>query len=333
MTKTENKTKSAMDILEESAINKVIAIDSGKHNMKAVYKNNAYIYKNKIDFKHKDGLNDLSWNVEYKGLPYYVGDSATDSDLAEGKGSLEHKIQTLTAIANFLDVNDDNDNIVVVYGESLDYYFNEQHRQSLVDFLEDEHTITIYRDNVPVVYNFTIVKAHILPEGIGYVISNLKDCLKGRKYIVDFGGRTLNFLTVENGTPNEKLSFSTEGGIYQLASKCYPKLKTFGVDGIDSVEGYIRYGCKNPVIKEIISETVIEHLKEFDKVLRKRGIDIHKVILNDDLIFVGGGTQSFHKEITEHYNRQIMIADKPILSNVIGFYLYGLQRFGKVEFK
>lgn len=332
---TEEKEKSLIDILIEESTNKVIAIDSGKNNMKSIYNNTAFIYKNKIDAKHRDGLNNLTWNVLYKGLPYYVGDGASDSDLAEGKGSLEHKIQTLTTIANYLDPNEKNDNVVVIYGESLDFYFNEEHKQKLVDSLEGKHSITIYRDGNPVEYNFEIVKAHILPEGIGHIVNNIADCLKGRKFIVDFGGRTINFLTVINGAPVEdkNLSFSTEGGIYQLASKCYNKLKPYGVDSIESVETYIRYGCKNAEVQKIINETAIEHLIEFNNVLRKKGIDIKKVILNDDVIFVGGGTQAFEKQIIELYGNEITIPEKPILSNVTGFYLYGLQRFGKVDFK
>lgn len=329
---TETKEKSIIEILEESSTNKIIAIDSGKNNMKAIYKSDAYIYKNKIDAKHRDGLNNMTWNVIYKGLPYYVGDSATDSDLAEGKGSLEHKIQTLTAITNFLDVNEKNDNIVLIYGESIDFYFKEKHRQDLVDSLEGKHTITVYRDEQPVEYTFTIVKAHILPEGIGYIINNISECLKGKKYVVDFGGRTMNFLAIENGAPVELSSFSTEGGIYQLASKCYHKLKDFGVDSVESVESYIRYGCKNAEVQKIINETAIEHFKEFDKILRKKGVDIHKIILNDDVIFVGGGTQAFENQIIEHYGNGIIIPESPILSNVTGFYLYGLQKFGKVNF-
>ena len=325
--------KSIIDILLENAINKIIAVDSGKNNMKSICDDTAFIYKNKIDGKHRDSLNNLTWNVVYNGMPYYVGDSATGSDLAEGKASIEHKIQTLTSIANFLDPKEKNDNLVLIYGESLDYYFNERHRQGLVDSLEGKHTISIIENGLPVEYNFTIKKAHILPEGIGHIINNIKDCLRGKKYVVDIGGRTINFLAVENGAPVEKLSFSVEMGIYQLASKCYHELKIagLGVSDVESVESYIRYGCKNPAVKKVINETMIEHLKEFDAVLRKKGIDIHKIILNDDIIFVGGGTEGFKDVIVEYYGNSIIIPEKPILSNVTGFYLYGLQKFGKME--
>lgn len=330
-TTTTTTEKDIVDILLESATNKVIAVDSGKNNMKAIYNKNAIAYKNKIDNKYRDSLNSLTWNINYNGLPYYVGDSASGSDLAEGKASIEHKIQTLTIIANYLDPEEENDDIVLIYGESLDYYFNEKHRQELIESLEGKHTISIMIDGELVEYNFTIKKAHIMPEGIGHIITNLS--LRGKKYVVDIGGRTINFLTVENGAPVELTSFSEEMGIYQIASKCYHALKTagLGVANVESVEAYIRYGCKNPAVQEIINETMIEHLKEFDDVVRKFGIDLHKTILNDDVIFVGGGTEAFKDVILEYYGDGIVISEDPLYSNVKGFYIYGLQRLGKLE--
>lgn len=147
MTKAvKNETIEKNGVIEElieKATNKVIAIDCGKNNMKAMYKNDVFIYSNKIDFKYGDTLNNLTWNVEYKGEQYFVGDGATDSDLAEGKSSTIHKVQALTAIANFLDPNEKNDDIVVVYGESVDFYFQKENKDSIVKNLEGKHSMIV----------------------------------------------------------------------------------------------------------------------------------------------------------------------------------------------
>lgn len=330
----QERVKSAIEILLESAINKIIAIDCGKNNMKAIYNNDAYIYSNKINFKHGDSLNGFTWNVTYQGSKYYVGDSADESDLGEGKASLEHRVQALTVIANYLDPNEKNDDIVLVYGESVDYYFDVDNREAIIKTLEGKHEIAIEKDGEEVVYKFTIKKVHVLPEGIGYIINNISNCVKGRNFIVDIGGRTINFLTVNNGAPSEKESFSNEMGVYDIASKCQQTLKKakFGNISIANIESYIRFGAKNPEVQAVINKTVIEHFKEFDKILRKRGIDIHQLIKTDNVIFVGGGTQAFKEQIREHYGTGVEIPEKPILTNVTGYYLYGLQKFGKMEF-
>lgn len=328
------QTKSAFEIYLQEATNKVIAIDCGKNNMKAIYNNRACIYNNKLNYKHGDSLNGFTWNVTYQGNKYYVGDGAEESDLGEGKASFEHKIQALTVIAHFLDPKEKNDDVVVVYGESIDYYFDVENREEIINALEGKHTIIIEEEGQEVEYKFTIKKVHVLPEGMGYIIRNINTCIKGKYYVVDIGGRTINFLSAQNGVPVEKESFSNEMGVYDIASKCQQSLKQakLGNIEIENILNYIKYGAKSPEVQAVINKTVIEHFKRFDDIVRLRGIDLHKLIKTDNVIFVGGGAQAFEEQIREHYGNGVSIPDKPILTNVNGFYLYGLKRFGRMEF-
>ena len=309
-------------------INKVIAIDCGKSNMKTIYGNNAYIFANKIDEGYGDSLNSVTWNVEYKGKKYYVGDGASGSDLGEGKGSIQHKIQALTTVCYHLDPTEKNDNIVLIYGESLDYYFDETHRDEIIDSLTGKHTMKINEEE----YNFEIKKVHILPEGYGHIISNINSYLKGRCYVVDFGGRTMNFLTINNGAPVKEFSFSNEMGVYDLVGKCTSALKLEGFRRSDEeVESYIRYGTTEE-IQSIIDRVALQHFKTYDDVLRKRKIDIHSLLKSEKVVFIGGGAVAFASVIKKHYGENVVIPSEPIIANVKGFYQYGARRFGRMEF-
>lgn len=323
------KEKSAIDLLLETCTNKVFAIDCGKNNMKIIHNNKAYIYSNKIDTKFGDSLNDLTWNVEYKGEQYYVGDGATGSDLDEGKASLLHRVQALTAIAHYLNPEEKNDDIVLVYGESITFYFNEENKKDIVKGLEGKHSMII--DDVE--YNFEIKKVHILPEGYGYIINNLEECLRNKYYIIDFGGRTINFLTVNNGSPVEKSSYSSEMGMYDLVAKCVTSIKQAGLGEKEdnNVECYIKYGTSQE-IQDVIDATLLEHLDDFDKYMRKRKIDIHNLVKSDKVVWIGGGAQKFRNLIMKHYNDRVIVPEKALLSNVQGFYVYGLTKFGRMEF-
>ena len=85
------------------------------------------------------------------------------------------------------------------------------------------------------------------------------------QYIIDIGGKTINFFKVENGLVIDEESFSEELGIMYISSIIQTKLKRKGVKFTTPESFYQYLECgKNLEGGEAISELIVEHFKYFD---------------------------------------------------------------------
>lgn len=310
---------------------KVIAIDSGKMNMKARCGEKEFIYRNHFtEGKHSDDTQKgkLTWNVTYNGKKYTVGDTADQYDIHEGKASSEHILNTLVAVTRFLDPATKYENIVVVYGESVDKYFEQDHKDAITKALMGSHVITVDDE----VFVFTIAYAHVLPEGIGNVLLNSKN-YKGVRHLVDIGGKTINFLTCNNGRPVERDSMSYGLGMRKIASEFRHIVKKDpacpNIDVARSIE-LLENDAENELMKAHRVTAIKNILKEFETNLGAEDIDLRSLIDDGLVTFVGGGSHTLVDIITEVYPNAKFIADS-VLSNVRGFYLYGSKKFASME--
>lgn len=313
---------------------KMIAIDNGKKNLKAKCGDKEIIYANNYSIGHTPNLlGKNTYNITYKNKEYTIGENTNKSDKNIGKGSEIQIIQALTAITRFLDHNI-NERVCVVYGESVDKYFDNENKKNIKSLLEGRHIVIVEENDEVVTYTFTIEQVHILPEGTGELLSDFINKKNGTHYVVDIGGGTINFLTTDGCKPECDQSTSLPLGINNVIFKIIQNAKRKSIDGVEGQEKLIheylenREKCGSTKLDKIIEETIIEQFKEFDNKLAGYGINLHKLLEVQPVTFVGGGSQLFKKQIDKLYKCEVMttsvVVENPVMSNVRGFYNYGL---------
>lgn len=315
---------------------KIIAIDSGKKNLKARCGVSEIIYPN----KYSEGCDDVklldkkSWKVTYNGEVFTVGNTGTSSDKKEGKDSEAHIISTLTAITHFLDIDEPNNNIKLVYGESANKYFIPTQREKIKRMLEKPHSITVETKDGSKTFDFKITEVLVLPEGIGHILMDFNK-YRGQQYVIDIGGKTINFLSVINGRPIKEESFSLGKGVINVidrVDKAFRTNESIGELPRAIIEQYVEHGCDtNEEINSIISKCVIKQLREFNEALEEKNIYVENILKNFKINFIGGGSELFKKEIEEVYNNRATIIEEPVMANVRGFYKFGFSNFGGDE--
>lgn len=315
---------------------KVIAIDNGKKNLKAKCGDLEIVYANNYSEGHTPNVTLLgknTYNVTYKNQEYTIGENARTSDKNIGKGSNIQIIQALTAITRFLTAGV-NENICVLYGESVDKYFDNEHKKNIKALLEGGHTIIVDGNDGVVTYTFTVEEVHILPEGTGELLSDFVNKIEGTYYVVDIGGGTINFLTTSGCRPEPEKSTSLPLGINNIITKIMKNAKRKGIDGVEGqyklIHEYLkdRKKCVSTKLDNIIEETIFEQFKELDDNLAGYGVNLHELLKIQPVMFIGGGSQLFKSQIDKYYKCEVstesLVVENPIMSNVRGFYNYGL---------
>lgn len=309
---------------------KLIAIDNGKMNLKAKHGNKEICYLNKYSKKLTDDENLLgknTYNVSYKGSNYTIGANGRTSDRNEGKASKYHIIQALTAITRFIEP-DCKDNICLMYGESVDMYFNNSHKIDIKTKLEGRHTVYVNG----VAYNFNVEYVQILPEGIGHILQDL-DKYIGVQYVVDIGGGTINFLKVVNGRPEPDVCRSFLLGVNNIISEIQTNLKRAGYGAYDEdlISQYLTTReCPNVSVLKKMDELVLEQLEKLDETLAVRDINIHNLLRVHPVTFIGGGSQLFKEHINRYYKSEVtdnLVVKDALMANARGFYEYGVAKF------
>lgn len=310
----------------------VIAVDCGKMNLKAKGEIDGVVkeiyYKNAYSLQTGDAgmLGANTFNVEHENQHYIVGERANNMMFGEGKDDEHHILSTLVAITHFLDAEKNKgDDVVLVYGESWSRYNNSKHKQEIKNKFEKRHIITVGG----VEYDFNIRLVHILPEGIGHILQDL-DRFSGIQYVVDIGGTTINYLTVNNGLPIPERSTSLELGTHTLRTNIIKAMTENDMARLDEVkiDEYIeKNNCKKKEVTNIIEDCILAQFQELDVKLAGFKVDLHKVLEIDDVIFIGGGSETLKERIKDYY-RGATVLDEAMLMNVRGFYTYGVAKYG-----
>ena len=301
---------------------KVIAIDSGKFNLKGRSGKETLSYNTKYSIGHTDeGMLTRSYNITYKGQELTIGDNGEISDGNVGKDSDVHIWSTLTAIAL---LKGDATDIILMYGESYNEYARPEQKEAIKNRLEGKHKIIV--DGIE--YEFNITLCHILPEGLGCVLLNLlKHMELGVQYIIDWGGTTVNFLEVVKGKPTEN-SVSFQLGSHNVTAIVRKELQQRGLGKHSKiqVETWVNKGCStNKEIQNVIDMVINKQLNRIDAELSDFGINIHDC---EDVDFVGGSSKQFSNEIKKHY-KMATIHNNADTSTVDGFYEYGRLKYGE----
>lgn len=320
----------------------LIGLDNGKFNVKGYARGKEIIFKNRSSLGHSDVISEGSFNVVYKKEKYFVGNSASGVNAMEGKGEFENLLTTLVAITQLTNKNE----IILVYGESVNYYFQAEHQRKLIKMLKGTHTIEVQGD----LREITIKEVFIFLEGIGHMFTDYRRRGTGTRFTVDMGGTTIQAFITNNGTPQKKTCFSFPMGMYSIRSHVDERFKKeLGIVlTSNEVEEYIDRVClrknlqakkdagipltkdeeidyevsllRNEKMIKIIESVIKDQLKELDSELSLRNnLSLHK---RDEVFFVGGTSVQIREYIKEHYENATVLEDG-LFSNAKGYFAYG----------
>lgn len=303
----------------------IAGMDIGNENVQVMLQNIKSMFKNKIDEGKSIDTNltvgKNTYNVEYEGIKYVIGDYAEQpSNRMEGKNSKKHLLAGLTSLSTSVESGSD---VKLVIGESLNAYFNKEHKKALRSRFIGSHEIIVNGR----AYKYNIKDVHILPESIGHKLLNYHKYVNNKvSYTLDMGSSTINYGYYEGLIPIESKCAAYTLGMHNLISNIS---KSFSRNGgpynctQQQIKEYIEYGCKNPKLQEIVE---IEINKQFDKLeslLQADGVNIHHL---DEIEFCGGVTITLKKYIEARYKNAVIV-ENSLWSNCEGFLKFALQKF------
>ena len=315
----------------------IIAMDNGFANMKIKGADKEIIYSNNYQRGQVDPsfLNEFTHNVYHNDVEFVIGDKARNAGGLEGKASETSVLCALVGLTHFCQPSTTEkveNRIFLMYGESVDKYFNISQRKKITEALQKKHEIVV--DSLTYILDIELV--HILPEGVGYIFSNMEE-RGGTQHIVDMGGTTINFLTVNDGIVDEEKSRSFTLGKHNLVEKLTRNLKrNTEIGDIDNkmASNYLEKGHSDKYISQEIEKTIFEQFDELDSNLSPIGIGINNLLNHKDVIFLGGTSTLLADYIRKFYKAEIGGRVATVLGNksdqealfatVRGFYQLGV---------
>jgi hypothetical protein len=305
-------------------LRKVMAIDSGAFNTKVVTDIGDAIFRTRYSPRHTDAgyLGSDTYNATIDGKELTIGNNATYSDKNEGKHTDPHIWSTLTAMAL---LRGDADEIILGYGESFNKYVQNRQKELISNKLIGDHIVEIENNKgQKEVHEFKIIKVHVLPEGTGHILSNLK-ANQGVRYVFDWGGSTINVLEIVNGRPTER-SQSLQLGAYNINALVGSAISKAGLGRFsdEQIREWVEKGCPNIHIQREIDNVIEDQLYKIDDALSGFGINLHDYLEVD---FVGGASALFESQIKKHW-ACARIQPDCVMSNVRGFYEFMRLKYG-----
>ena len=321
---------------------KIVVVDPGKNTVEAIAFDTDYnlldsVYfpsksKAKRNFYDIDSSSEHQYRVEYEGQKYIVGEGIlADYNFETTKNNSHHQICVYTAIANF--VEKENERIYLIVGYPSSDFANVDQRTEYVKMLSATGNVSFtFNDELK---TFHIVNVSVKPEGVA-----MKPRVEkiGQKKVrsVDIGGENINFRFYdEKGNTLESLSLDG-AGLNHLESFLKTKLRKFiNVDLIDV--DYIDYlgGVKTCDLKEVKDDDLMgySNSKEFmeDAIaefiemhvlggLRAKGINLH--LRGDKILFSGGGSvllRPYLEEALKNNKENLVFSDTAYWDNCISY--------------
>lgn len=303
-----------------------LGADIGNDNAQLVTSMVELMIKNKVDKGLSMDLemakNNNTYNVVFNGEKYLIGDRAeTFSSETEGKNTQNHLMCFLVLLSKAVPTNSIID---VVLSESINKYFDNNHKQNIINRFQGEHKIEVNEET----FFYKIDKVHILPEGMGHKLLNPSRYLNRTSYSVDLGSSTSIFIQNEGLIPLQSRSKSSNCGMHTLVANIKSELsKQDIVSNLTSqqVKEYIEYGSSNVDVARVVQEEKIKLLEKFNKEMESI-INLKNHV--ETIEFVGGTSVILKKEIEEMYKTGVVIEDA-LWATARGNYTFAVQKFSR----
>lgn len=304
-----------------------LGIDNGAGVFQLQTTQNRFSMENKIDegrYQAPEVKADNTYNVIYKGKQYLVGSGATNyTSQIEGKDTEKHLIAMLVGLSQTVP---NGFKINLGTGESMNKYFDKKHKEEMIRKFLGEHEITVDGDT----YNYTFQNIHILPEGIGHKLLEPSKYKNKESYTIDIGASTANFIFSEKGlAPEEKTSFSFSLGMHKLVKNIETRLARAGFGEVNEskIENFIKNGCKNEEVNNIVDEEIRKIINALEYNLKVRGVNLKSTLI-EEIEFVGGTSLCLKNALKREYPNAVFI-DEGNWVNAKGFAKFVVNKYSR----
>lgn len=264
-----------------------------------------------------------SYNVVYKGKEYLVGKVAQQpTGQIEGKNTERHLISLLTGLTQ---VVPSGYIINLGTGESMNKYFDREHKESLKERLLGEHEITVDGK----IYNYHIKNVDILPEGCGHKLLNPAKYKNKISHTVDIGAGTVNYIFSQGLIPIEEKSKSFQLGMHKLVSNIKTELGRNGYGAnipTEYINKYIEVGSKDEVVQQIIDKEKTKILNDFYASIQTT-VDLDSKLI-EEIEFIGGTSLRLEKQIKTRF-KNAEIIDDAMWVNAEGFAKFVIAKYSR----
>lgn len=300
-------TQNSMNTIN-SKIDKIIIVDPGKNTVNALCFDSNFnlighvafpsVTQRKRSFRDIDSSSDLQFQVEYQDEKFLVGEGIlTGFNFETSKNTMHHKICIDTAIAYFVDNNNERIHLVVGYPSS-DYTNPEQQEEYIKLIKENTGHIVVNGEEKSFIITDVVVK----PEGVA-MKPRIQQVPGQKVKVIDIGGENINYRYYdEKGNTLESESLD-KLGVNHLESfiktklRKYVKVKDIDVNSIDYLKAVS--DCKiDEVLDQDISdfenshefmrEVVLDFVDMIIDGLDAKGVSLYR--RGTKFLFTGGGS-------------------------------------------
>jgi plasmid segregation protein ParM len=296
----------------------LIAVDAGKHSTKALSNDKTLIYRTKLDdyeqqMSNSKIQNSKTYNIEFQGKNYLLGDDAITTDYDSSKTKLCHKLSIYLSCCKLYNPNED---VVISTGCPLTQFKESTLKEQYKNYILDKKIIELKIDNE--YHRLRISDVLVFPESSGYVYINMQAYLNQIVGIVDIGGQNTNASVYERLKPVASTVFSINEGGNIINAKIKRELNSKLEANYQDYE--IPYVINNPNEKEkpIIERISREQLKLIIEEMKKYNWNLNSI----PIVFTGGGSALFNKILREYLPTAI-ISPNAIWDNAKGYLKVG----------
>lgn len=300
---------------------KIITVDAGKYNTKALVNMDNIIFRTKFQEVDNAIFNEKTnaYHVQWKGNNYLIGDGAKEIDFDTSKQKLQHKLATYIACAQLVE---DAEEIGLVILSPLSVFSHKQKREEFRQYILDEGVVDFKLNGLEKLLSFRDVT--VFSEACGIAFSNQEIFQDNVVGIIDIGGLNVNGIIVDSMTPIKGTEFTVNLGSYLLMEKVRKELnKELGTNIQDyQIESIIKngyYNYKKEESREIISSIISDHFTDILLNMKANNWDVKGL----EIVVAGGGSITLGLDNIRKYIPQAQMSRNPIWDNCIGGQMVG----------
>lgn len=322
-----------------------VAMDCGKHTTKAISKINGCISSIKFRTKVQEVSNfggDISYNnylINDGTKSYLIGDMVSEATTNYNLSKQTDSFRQCTYLSICLLLEKlhfpiaDVTNINLAINMPLTLYKNEQHKNSLKEFIVNDNKAIEFTVNDKV-YHFTIKNIVVLPEALGPIYTKMNEFREKRVTVIDIGSLNVSYTNYNNLTPQLDSMISSNSGTNMLRAQIAETLSSkYNIHVSDSDVEYLLQqdkffyldGTKQLESKVIIEQLIDQHTHSIFNFAKSRGYTFN----NADLVFCGGGALLLKEAILKTYPMALIEEDSQF-TNVCSFYKILDVKYGQV---
>lgn len=312
-----------------------VAMDCGKHTTKAISKINGCISSIKFRTKVQEVSNfggDISYNnylINDGTKSYLIGDMVSEATTNYNLSKQTDSFRQCTYLSICLLLEKlhfpiaDVTNINLAINMPLTLYKNEQHKNSLKEFIVNDNKAIEFTVNDKV-YHFTIKNIVVLPEALGPIYTKMNEFREKRVTVIDIGSLNVSYTNYNNLTPQLDSMISSNSGTNMLRAQIAETLSSkYNTHVSDSDIEYLLQqdkffyldGTKQLESKVTIEQFIDQHAHSIFNFAKSRGYTFN----NTDLVFCGGGALLLKDSILKTYPMALIEEDSQF-TNVRSFY-------------